>query len=282
MSMHCVSQRPVYSVLVVLVLAALVLTACSSGEPPASATLAPKLPPTFKMNVAVPDTLEEGSMVRLPERESAAISINIEPYEQLVWTWEVSGTSGGSLNTTQGENVIYTAGTAGIDTVTARATMGDGTAVKQSVDINVEPPATATPLPTETALPPKVTLENLQDNQKVPCSNLVGGTFPAGLDKAIWPVVFVGGVYHPQDEGGKAAQKANGRWFQTVRFGDCVNAPKKDIGQPFHLIIVTANESANAAFELYIANGKQTGKWPGMPALPEGAEEQVRVVVIRE
>lgn len=282
MSMHCVSQRPVYSALVVLVLAALVLTACGQGEPPASTTLAPKLPPTFKMNVAVPDALEEGSMVRLPERESAAISINIEPYEQLIWTWEVSGTSGGSLNTTQGENVIYTAGTAGIDTVTARATMGDGTAVKQSVDINVEPPATATPLPTETALPPKVTLENLQDNQKVPCSNLVGGTFPDGLDKAIWPVVFVGGVYHPQDEGGKAAQKANGRWFQTVRFGDCVNAPKKDIGQPFQLIIVTANESANAAFELYIANGKQTGKWPGMPALPEGAEEQVRVVVIRE
>jgi hypothetical protein len=234
------------------------------------------------MTIDVPNAAGGGSMAVIRAGESAAIAINIEPYAQLNWTWEVSGTSGGTLNTNQGENVIYKAGAVGIDTVVARATLADGTPVKQSVDINVEPPATQVPTPTETPPPPKVTLDNLHDNQKVPCSNLARGTFPAELEKAIWPVVFVGNLYHPQDEGGKAAQKANGEWYQTVRFGDCLNNPDTNIGQPFQLIIVTANESANAAFEAYLLNGQKTGKWPGMTELPAGVEEQVRIIVIRQ
>jgi hypothetical protein len=207
-----------------------------------------------------------GTAANIPAGESAAIVVNVEPYEKLTWTWEVSGTSGGSLNTNQGENVVYKAGQAGIDTVTARATLADGTSIKQSITMNVQPPSTETPTATVTP----------------PCSNLAQGTYPDGLDRAIWPVVFIGGMYHPQDEGGKAAQKANGQWYQTVRFGDCLNNPNRDIGQPFQLIIVTANEAANAAFEAYIVNGKKTGKWLGMSELPLGTEEQVRIVVVRE
>lgn len=268
-------------VLVYLLIMSLLLTSCAKKNLAVpTVTQPPKLPPMVKLNVANVAS-SGGSITSIRAGESIAIVVDIQPYEVLPWTWEVSGTSGGNVNPNQGENTVYTAGQAGIDTVTARTNLADGTPIKQSIVITVEPPATEAPPPTETPLPPKVTLDNFQDNQKVPCSNLASGTYPDGLDKAIWPVVFVGGVYHPQDEGGKAAQKANGQWFQTVRFGDC-NNPNKDIGTAFQLIIVTANESANVAFEAYLANAKKTGKWSGMSELPPGTNEQVRVIVIRE
>jgi len=269
--------------LILLIALSSTLTGCGGNTSDAQApTPLTNLLPTIKLTIAQVSPESGGGMTVMHEGENAAITVNVQPYQSLNWTWEVSGTSKGTLNDTQGENIVYTAGTAGIDTITARATMTDGTEIKQSVSINVEPPATEIPPATDTPLPPKVTLDTLQDNQKVPCSNLVSGTYPDGLERAIWPIVYVGGVYHPQDEGGKAAQKANGKWIQTVRFGDCVNTPNKDVGTAFQLIIVTANDSANAAFEAYITNGKRTGQWPGMPELPSGADPQVRVIVIRE
>jgi hypothetical protein len=90
-------------------------------------------------------------------------------------------------------------------------------------------------------LPPKVTLTSLQNEQKVPCENIASGTYPSDLDKEIWPVAYIGGIYYPQDEGGKAAKKVDGNWYQTVRFGDCTRT-KVDVGKQFQLIIVTAHE----------------------------------------
>jgi hypothetical protein len=122
---------------------------------------------------------------------------------------------------------------------------------------------------------------SLQDNQTVPCENYAEGRYPLDLKDYIWPIVYIGGKYHPQDEGGKAASKADGKWYQTVRFGDCTQAAK-DVGKRFQLIIVTANEQANKVFEDYITTGQRTGAWPGMANLPQGIKEHVRIVVIRQ
>jgi hypothetical protein len=240
-----------------------------------------KPPPTVKLSVSNL-TSPDGTAASALEGESVAIIVDVEPYEHLGWTWQVSGTSGGALNTDEGENVVYTAGKAGIDTITIRATLADGTPLKESLTIQVEAAATEIPVETDNPLPPRVTLDNLQNNQHVPCENLARGTYPDDLEDAIWPVVFISGRYYPQDDGGKAAQKANGEWYQNVRFGDCTNNPEVDSGKAFQLIILTANEATNLEFENYFSNGRKTGQWPGMKELPAGAEEQVRIIVIRE
>jgi hypothetical protein len=184
-----------------------------------------------------------------------------------------------------------------MDIVAVEGKTASGVLVKQTVALTVvaappsaaptQPPAQTQPTaPTKlppTATPPAsaVTLTTPQDGQTVPCQNIARGTYPLDLKDYIWPIVYVAGRYHPQDEGGKAAQKIGGNWLQTVRFGDCTN-PKKDVGTPFQLIIVTANEAANAEFEKYIKAGQASSNWPGMIELPPGTKEQVRIMVIRQ
>lgn len=137
------------------------------------------------------------------------------------------------------------------------------------------------PLPTETPLP-KVTLTNMQNGQTVPCKNDVSGTYAEGLEDYIWPVVIIDGLIFPQDAAGKSASKISGEWFHIVRFGNC-DTPEIDKGKRFELLIVTANESANAEFEAYFANAIETGDWGPMPALPSsGIETQVHISIIRE
>jgi hypothetical protein len=145
------------------------------------------------------------------------------------------------------------------------------------------PAPTASPRLPRTATPSAsaVTLTNLQDGQTVPCQNIVRGTYPLDLKDYIWPIVYVGGRYYPQDGGGKAAQKVGGNWYQTVRFGDC-NQPQEDVGRPFQLIIITANESANTEFEEYIKAVQASGSWPGLIELPPGIVEHVLITVIRQ
>jgi len=148
-----------------------------------------------------------------------------------------------------------------------------------------EPPvATPTMLPevTPTLGPDTATLAYPEDGQSVPCENLAQGRYSSDITNLIWPVVYIGNRYHPQDEGGKAPPMFNGKWYGTVRFGDCNKPPDYDRGKAFQLIIVTVNDVANKAFEDYIARGQATGTWPGMDSLPEGVKEYVRIVVIRE
>jgi hypothetical protein len=139
----------------------------------------------------------------------------------------------------------------------------------------------ATAVSTTTPSASAVTLTAPQNGQTVPCEQIARGTYPPDLTDEIWPIVYVSGRYYPQDNEGQAAQKINGNWLQTVRFGDC-SQPQKDVGKPFQLIVVTANESANAVFENYIKTGRVSGNWPGLIELPPGTNEQVRIVVIRQ
>ncbi len=263
-----------------LLVVVVVATAC---VPTITATPTPKPPPTITLDVS------PGSQVAVGE--GIAIVIKIEPYEELDWKWNVSGTGAGQLSATTGEQIVYTAGKEGIDIVVAEAKAASGATLKQTVSINIVA-ASHTAVPTQptvsTTIPPTtepstaaVTLTNLQDGQTVPCSNIARGTYPLDLKEDIWPVVYVGGRYYPQDEGGLAAQKISGNWYQTVRFGDCQN-PQRDVGQVFQLLILTANESANTEFEKYIKRGQTSGNWPGLIDLPPGIQEYLRIIVTRQ
>lgn len=126
----------------------------------------------------------------------------------------------------------------------------------------------------------KVTLASPQDGDQVSCQVLVEGAYPPELKAKIWPVVLVGGRYHPQDEGQRAPHMANGKWRGTVRFGDCNRPPGQDKGIPFMLVVVTANDHANQVFEDYVRNAAPS--FSGLPALPEGAEPQAEIGVVRQ
>lgn len=270
-----------------LLLAVSFIVGCGSGTPaptptqPAQPT--PKTPPTITLDVSPGRQVSTG--------QGVAIVVKVGPYEKLDWNWEVSGTSGGQLNSKTGEQVVYTAGgREGVDIVLAEAKTADGETVKQTVSLTVVavpitamPAQPSTPMTAPSTVTPSastITLEEPQMGQTVACQNIAKGTYPVDLKDNIWPVVYVSDRYYPQDEGGKAAQKVSGNWFQTVRFGEC-DQLQKNVGRPFQLIIVTANEAANAEFEEYIKTGAAKG-WQGLSRLPVGTQEHVRIIVIRQ
>lgn len=263
-----------------LLVISLLITSCGSTPTPA---------PT-PINV----TFDLSPGPQVAEGEGVSISIVIEPYEELEWQWEVSGTSGGQLSSTTGEDVVYTAGKKGVDIIIAEAITQSGVTIRKKVSMNVvstpldnqvliQPTQTIQPTVPPTAQPSTslLTITTPQDGENVPCTNIARGTYSLDLDGYIWPIVLIDGRYHPQDEGGKAAQKNGGNWYQTVRFGDCKQL-QNDSGKPFQLIIVTANESANAEIEKYLESTKASGKYPGLIELPAGTKEYMRIIVTRE
>jgi len=244
-------------------------------------TPTPRPQPTFDLDVRPGTEVQVGKGV--------AIVTKVEPLEKLNLKWSVSGTSEGKLNTDTGEQVVYTAGKKGIDIVVAEGTTASGVPIKQTVTLTVvseAPPITFTPTPsptqrvTLTPTPVIITLTYPQGDQFVPCENPARGTYPLDLTDRIWPVVYIGNKYHPQDEGGKAPPMVNGNWSGTVRFGDCTK-PAENKGTPFQLIIVTANEAANKAFEKYLVTARDMG-FPGMESLPAGFTEHLRIAVTRQ
>ena len=54
------------------------------------------------------------------------------------------------------------------------------------------------------------------------------------------------------------------------------------VGKVFQLIIVTADEQANKAFEDYVAAGRSAGWYTGVDSLPVGVKEYVRIAVTRQ
>ncbi len=284
-------SRLCFRVVTLLLILSLIVGCSASTASPTSApaaTAAPKPAPAITLNVS------PGPQV--PVGKGVAIVLKVDPYEKLDWKWTiVSGTSGGQLNSSTGETNVYTAGAKeGIDIIEVEAMTPSGTPIKQTVALTIvaapdtpaptaPAPPVSTPLPTPTMSPPpeSVTLSNIQDGQEVPCENIAKGTYPLDLKDEIWPLVYVSGRYHPQDNGGQAAQKIRGNWLQTVRFGVC-DQPQRDVGKTFQLVIVTADESANAAFEKYLKTGQATGNWPGMNELPPGTTEHVRIIVTRK
>ncbi len=208
---------------------------------------------------------------RIPVGETAALTVPASG-TGLAFQWSADQ---GELSATANPSAVYKAPlTPGRATVTVQVTGDGGSVVRSKTFEIIDKPAA--PAPSAEA----VTLTSHQDEQTVPCTIVAKGKYSPDVTEAIWPVVLVAGVYHPQGEGGKAPPRANGGWSGTVRFGDCTK-PEETSGQPFLLLVVTADEAANRAFESYIKQGTTTG-FPGMPELPDGATEHVRILVTRD
>jgi hypothetical protein len=131
--------RRFFSYKVLFIVLSLILVGC--GAPSTSSSGAPA--PTFTLDVRPEKKVQVG--------KSIAIVANVEPLEKLTLTWSVSGTSGGSLNGTSGEQVVYTAGPReGTDIVVAEGTTASGVPLKQTVVVTVvdeQAPLPPTPTP---------------------------------------------------------------------------------------------------------------------------------------
>jgi hypothetical protein len=161
-----------------------------------------------------------------------------------------------------------------------------GRDIERSVPIKVEAPPTPPPSTvTLTALGEIefTSPESLQKHLVVPCENVAEGTYSSGIEQPIWPVVYVARKYYPQDQSGGSAPKANGKWVGTVRFGDCDEPPPANRGVVFQLIIVAADQQCNQAFDDYLAEARAGNSgFSGMPSLPAGCREYVRITVVRQ
>ena len=119
----------------VSLLFAIMLPLIACGETP------PQIPLKFDLEVSPGTEVEEGKGV--------AIVANIEPLVALNLEWSVSGTAEGQLNTTTGDQVIYTAGKEGTDVVIAEGTTANGDPVKHTVTLTVvNRPVAEDPAPT--------------------------------------------------------------------------------------------------------------------------------------
>lgn len=285
--------RSVLGVLVLTTILVWVVTGCQ-GETPTS--IAAVQPPTIsEPKVDAPTPLEPGKEAGISVEVSRATGVT------LAYTWEVDS---GEIVRGQGSPAItYRApDEPGVYNVRV-AVEWDGQSVEKATSIEVQvkgptptptsalptdtppQPLTATPTTspdvTPTLMPDTVTLIYPQDSQSVPCENLAKGMYSSDITNPIWPVVYIGGRFHPQDEGGRPPPMVNGIWYGTVRFGDCTMPPDHDRGNAFQLIIVTADEQVNRAFEDYLSDARLLN-WPGMESLPEGVKEYVRIVVTRQ
>jgi hypothetical protein len=292
-----------------LILAA-ALTLVSCGGAAVTPTPPPIVQPTTQPTAAPQPTVqpilsfEVNPGKEVPVGKSVAIVAGVEPLDKLDLTWTVTGTSGGKLNATTGEQVVYTAGNVeGTDIVVAEGKTASGALVKQTVTMTVvgapapapttaptqapvagEMPTTvATAATSATSAPTAggVTLTSLQDGQTYPCQNLARGAYSKEIIGHIWPLVFIDGKYYPQDEGGGAPQMlSDGTWFSNVRFGVCDT--NDDVGKIFQLVIVTANEEAHKAFLAWLDRGSKRNIWTGLTELPAGVTEHRRIFINRK
>lgn len=249
-----------YGVLVLVLL--WTVGGCSSPEPP---------------SLSLSAGSETGSQITRFVGEDVSIIANITPPVSVDLTWSVAGNAGGTLSNTSGPSTVYTTGQAGTDIVTVSGTAKDGTPVQGTISIVV------------TDNRRRVTLGGLgaggeklvQDGGTYPCMNIAKGTYAEGIEGQIWVVVGRGSRYHVQDYQGQRPPMSEGRWRSEVRLGNCEELDKGR-GEEFQILVVVADDQASQTFEDYLEAGRQTGDYSGLEALPEGAEEHVRLFVTRE
>jgi len=207
----------------------------------------------------------------------ASLAVEASGAGPLEFKWSASR---GTVEPRDAPVALYKApATPGVDSVTVEV-RGKGGSTIRNLTIRVTEAGPRDPM--GGTLPAgKVTFGNLQDGQQVPCEVAVRGLYSVDLQGRLWPVVYVAGRYHPQDEGGNPPVMAKGTWYGTVRFGDCTH-PERDRGKAFQLVLVTADEQADRAFRDYIDKARRTGDFPGLEELPPGAVERARVQVIRD
>lgn len=177
-------------------------------------------------------------------------------------------------------------GSGAVSTVTTLSATSTSTTTLTSTATTL-PTVTAsiTSSPTPTLMVPVLELIKPEDrnDQILDCQTLVEGTYSGEAQNKIWLIVYVVDIarYYPHGEGGKALQVIDGKWFGSVRFGDCSNL-STDQGKKFQLIIATATQQANNEFEAYIEHERATGEYPGLERLPDGIIVLKRITITRK
>jgi hypothetical protein len=141
-----------------------------------------------------------------------------------------------------------------------------------------EPPTTAsTSQPTTSRR--VIRMANLSEGDRVAHTQEVKGS-AVSLEPQInlWIVVqpILSPTYHPQP--GPITPGPSGNWTGVAYFGA---SPTQNAGESFGLIAIAASADVTRAFREYLRRAQTTGSYPGLPSLPPGAVEEMRITVVR-
>jgi hypothetical protein len=147
-----------------------------------------------------------------------------------------------------------------------------------STQTSRSPSPSPSPTPTPTSLA-QVNITSPSNDSTVNQSATIQGT-AQGLanNQTLWIVVVPESatrtIYYPVDA--PITVQSDGTWSKLANVGS-----SQDVGKPFDILVVQANQSANTTFANYIATGKSTGNYPGLPSLPGGATVVANVTETR-
>lgn len=266
----------------------LLLTACATPATPASQ----ETPVAHQVELAI-QTDQQQISVGYP----VAIVMNLNPPAAITEaTWTVLSGEGDLEEKTKDVVIFTPSKQSDLTLIQVEGKTADGATFKETISFKVVaatqiPPEEPTQVPAEEpaatvnveeTTESLVTQDTLQDEQTVPCENLLEGTYAESVTDPIWPVIYVGARYHFQDENNAAPPMDNGKWFATVRFGDCTKPASFDSGKAFQLLTITAGPACQEQIAEYFATARAKN-FPGVPGLVEDCEEVVdRITVIRE
>lgn len=130
-----------------------------------------------------------------------------------------------------------------------------GTSVSRAVSVGPAS-SSATRVPTARIVRPR-------HGSRVPVRVTANGTGRVQRGTYLWLVVWspTAHRWYPQQS---VRIDRSGRWSGTVHFG----TPATRRGEVFGLIVFQASPAANTAMERYLAQGRRTGRWPGMVTMP--------------
>jgi len=212
-------------------------------------------PPTAVVS-ATPATIEEGESVALSGVDSTDPDGTIVTY---AWNF-------GDDRTATGPTVTHTYSTSGSYTVTLTVTDNDGLSDTATVEITV-----STPLVIKITSP--------KSGDKVPISTIVRGTISGELPEGQYMWVVINphpspGEWWPQV---RRIEPLKGQWYVEVWLG----REEEDVGNEFDIVVILVNEKDDQAYSDYLARGRETGDYPGIP-LPTSANIMDVITVIRK
>jgi hypothetical protein len=95
-------------------------------------------------------------------------------------------------------------------------------------------------------------------------------------DQMIWVFTVNPRDPHMNPQPQAAVVQPDGGWSSTAFVGS-----DGDAGKQFQIFVVVADPGAVNAIKTYLSNANQTGHYPGLAALPDGAREYDRISVVR-
>lgn len=154
--------------------------------------------------------------------------------------------------------------------------------IRVSVNRTVEQVAPA-PAISNTELPGEIAVTSIADGADIEQAAVLKGTYSTDATADVWVLVTAtNGKWYPQSANackGIHVTKKNGQWSVPAGFGGPNNAK-----EPFDIVVVLADASANATFDALMKQWCATNNYPGLLTieLPQGIQEKARLRVIRK